>query len=67
MTEIRLLPPAGKYIKKIKDKNLKKKYQEALQLIQNDYTVGSEKMEIWPAYGVMTYSTIKQIMRLLIL
>lgn len=35
MTEVRFLPPAAKFIKKLKDKKLKKLYQEAIDDICN--------------------------------
>ncbi len=43
MTEVRFLPPAAKYIKKIKDKKLKLLYQEAVDKICEDHTVGEQK------------------------
>lgn len=43
MTEVRFLPPAAKFIKKLKDKNLKEKFQEAIDNISEDYTVGEPK------------------------
>ena len=43
MTEVRFLPPAAKYIKKIKDKNLKTLYQEAIDKIREDHLIGSLK------------------------
>ena len=43
MTEIRFLPPAAKFLKKLKDKKLKKLYQEAVNKIREDYTVGEAK------------------------
>lgn len=36
MTEVRILPPAGKFLKKIKDKKLKALYKEAIKNIAED-------------------------------
>ena len=44
MAEVRFLPPAAKYIKKIKDKALKARYKEAIDKIREDHTVGQEKL-----------------------
>ena len=41
--EIRFLPPVTKYLKKLKDKGLKKRFREAIDSIVEDYTVGEEK------------------------
>lgn len=41
--EVRFLPPAVKYLKKLKDKRLKKLFREAIDSIVEDYTVGEEK------------------------
>ena len=43
MTEVRFLPPAAKFIKKLKDKKLKLLYQEAVDKIRADYTGGEAK------------------------
>lgn len=43
MSEVRFLPPAAKYIKKIKDKKLKSLFQEAIDKIRVDHTVGEPK------------------------
>ena len=43
MTQVRFLPPATKYLKKLKDKRLKDLYREAINLICEDYTVGEAK------------------------
>lgn len=43
MTEVRFLPPAAKFIKKLKDKKLKMLYQKAIDEIGADYTVGEVK------------------------
>ena len=43
MTEVRFLSPAAKFIKKLKDKKLKMLYQEAVDRIREDYTIGKAK------------------------
>ena len=43
MNEVRFLPPAAKYLKKLKDKKLKQLFAEAVQKIQTDYTIGEAK------------------------
>lgn len=43
MTEVRFLPPAAKFIKKLKDRKLKTLYQEAIDAIRKDHTIGDEK------------------------
>lgn len=43
MTEVRFLPPAAKYLKKIKDKKLKELFRDAIDKIREDYTVGEAK------------------------
>ena len=43
MTEIRILPPAAKYLKKLRDKTLKKLFQEAIDRILEDPSIGEEK------------------------
>lgn len=43
MTEVRFLPPAAKFLKKLKDKKLKLLYQEAIDKIREDHTVGEAK------------------------
>ena len=40
MTEVRFLPPAAKFLKKLKDKKLKGLYQEAIDKIREDHTIG---------------------------
>ena len=44
MAEVRYMSPAVKYIKKIKDKQLKKKFKEAIERIAEDYTIGEAKI-----------------------
>ena len=43
MTEVRFMPPAAKYLKKIKEKKLKDLFKEAIDKIREDYTVGEAK------------------------
>lgn len=42
--EIRFLPPARNYIKKIQDKKLKAELLSAIETISQDYTVGKPKI-----------------------
>ena len=43
MTEVIFLPPAAKFLKKLRDKKLKNLYQEAIDKIREDHTVGEVK------------------------
>lgn len=43
MLPVRFDPPAAKFIKKLKGKKLKKLYQEAIDKIREDYTIGERK------------------------
>ena len=43
MADIIFLPAARNYIKKIKDKKLKKLFKDAVDAIQSDYTIGELK------------------------
>ena len=43
MIPVQFSPQAAKYIKKLKDKKLKKLYQEAIDKICEDYTIGEMK------------------------
>lgn len=43
MTDVRFLPPAAKYLKKLKDKKLQQLYKEAIDKIREDHTVGEAK------------------------
>lgn len=43
MPELRFLPAAGKYLKKLKDKGLKEKFHEAIQTIIENPFVGEAK------------------------
>jgi mRNA interferase RelE/StbE len=49
-------PPAKKYLKKLKDKNLKEKFKEAIDEIRNDYTIGTKKIgDLSGIYGYDIY------------
>lgn len=43
MYNVRILTPAAKFLKKLKDKQLKKKFQDSIIKISNDYTIGEMK------------------------
>lgn len=43
MAELRILPPAAKFLKKLKDKKLRKLYQEAIDEILENPQIGKEK------------------------
>ena len=43
MADLIFLPPAAKYLKKLKDKTLKKLYDEAIREICKDPTIGEPK------------------------
>ena len=43
MTEVIFLPPAAKFLKKLKDKNLKLLFREAVDKIREDHTIGEAK------------------------
>ncbi len=43
MAKLIILPPAARFLKKIKDKQLKLAYQQAIDLILEDHTIGDEK------------------------
>lgn len=56
MTEVVFLLPAAKFIKKIKDKRLKSLYQEAVDKIRKDHTVGEVKTgDLAGIYGYDIY------------
>lgn len=56
MTEVRFLPPAAKFIKKLKDKKLKMLYQEAVDKIREDHTIGEIKTgDLSGIYGYDIY------------
>ena len=43
MAELRILPPAARYLKKLKDKKLKALYKEAIDAILENPSIGEEK------------------------
>lgn len=43
MLPVRFAPPAAKYLKKLKDRKLKDLYQDAIDEIREDYTIGETK------------------------
>ena len=52
MSEVRFLPPAAKFLKKMKDTKLKGLYQEAIDRIREDHTVGEAKSgDLFGVYG----------------
>ena len=56
MTEVRFLPPAAKFLKKLKDKKLKSLYQESIDKIRDDHTVGEAKIgDLSGIYGYDIY------------
>lgn len=56
MTEVRFLPPAAKFIKKINDKKLKTLYQEAVDQICENHLVGEAKTgDLSGVYGYDIY------------
>lgn len=56
MTEVRFLPPAAKFIKKIKEKKLKTLYQEAVDKICENHLVGEAKTgDLSGVYGYDIY------------
>lgn len=56
MTEVRFLPPAAKFLKKVKDRKLKALYQEAIDKIREDHTVGEMKVgDLSGIYGYDIY------------
>ncbi len=56
MTDVRFLPPVAKFIKKLKDKKLKMLYQEAVDKIRRDHTVGEAKTgDLSGVYGYDIY------------
>ena len=56
MTDVRFLPPAAKFLKKIKDKKLKMLYREAVDKIREDHTAGVAKTgDLSGVYGYDIY------------
>ncbi|KXG76725.1 type II toxin-antitoxin system RelE/ParE family toxin [Thermotalea metallivorans] len=56
MYNIDFLPPAEKYFKKLKDKNLKRKFQEAIMKIRENPYIGEAKRgDLAGIYGYDVY------------
>lgn len=56
MARVIYLPPAAKYLKKIKDKHLKKAFQEAIEEIETNPYIGSAKNgDLSGVYGYDIY------------
>ena len=56
MTEVRFLPTAAKFLKKLKDKRLKGLYREAIDKIREDPMVGEAKVgDLSGVYGYDIY------------
>ena len=56
MAEVRFLPPAAKYLKKLKDKKLKALYQDAIDKICKDHMAGEPKTgDLSGVYGYDIY------------
>ena len=51
MAELIISPAAGKYFKKIKDKNLKCLFKDAIDEIVADPTVEMQKWVIWKGFS----------------
>ena len=51
MIELVVLPPAAKFIKKLKDKKLKQLYREAIDEIVADPSIGEDKIMIMDLLG----------------
>ena len=62
MTQVQILPPAAKFLKKLKDKKLKSLYKEAIEMICEDYSSAKKRQVIWQECTVMTFIIIKLIM-----
>ena len=56
MSDVEFLPPAAKFLKKLKDKKLKALYQEAIDKIREDHTIGEAKSgDLCGVYGYDIY------------
>ena len=66
MAEVRFLPPAAKYLKKLKDKRLKELYKVALTLFARTTRLENLRPVISPAYTGMISTITRPIMNLLI-
>lgn len=56
MNDVRFLPPAQKFLKKLKDKKLKALYREAVETIREDPFIGDAKTgDLAGVYGYDIY------------
>ena len=56
LEKVQILPPAAKFLKKLKDKKLKSLYKEAIEMICEDYSIGEEKTgDLAGMYGYDIY------------
>ena len=56
MNDVRFLPPAQKFLKKLKDKKLKALYREAVEAIREDPFIGDAKTgDLAGVYGYDIY------------
>ena len=63
MTQVQILPPAAKFLKKLKDKKLKSLYKEAIEMICEDYSIGEEKTSDLAGTRENFYEELKRYMR----
>ena len=63
MTQVQILPPAAKFLKKLKDKKLKSLYKEAIEMICEDYSIGEEKTGDLAGTRENFYEELKRYMR----
>ena len=62
MSEVRFLPLAAKFLKKLKDKKLKGLFQEAIAESGRIIPLAKQKTEISLAYTVTTFSITRRTM-----
>ena len=68
MTQVQILPPAAKFLKKLKDKKLKSLYKEAIEMICEDYSIGEEKTgDLAGMYGYELTYRVRQLDDLIII
>ncbi len=54
--EVRFLPPAARFLKKLRDKKLKTLYKNAIDKISEDYSIGeAKKGDLSGVYGYDIY------------
>ena len=63
MTQVQILPPAAKFLKKLKDKKLKSLYKEAIEMVCEDYSIGEEKTSDLAGTRENFYEELKRYMR----